>query len=89
MAESDLSVVSYVLGILSIVFAFFTPIAGLVLGIVGFAQSKRLKTSLGKKAKKFNIIGIILSVIILIISVVVLIYSVANGISTGKNFPIF
>ena len=37
----DLVTVSYVLGVLSIVFAFFSPIAGLVIGIIGFVQSKK------------------------------------------------
>ena len=89
MAEGDLSVVSYVLGILSIVFAFLTPAAGLILGIIGFIQSKKLKTSLGRKARKFNTIGIILSVIILIISTILIFYSIAKGISPAQNFPIF
>ncbi len=87
MAEKE--VVSYILGILSIVFAFFTPVAGLILGIIGYSQSRKQESGLGKRAKKFNIIGIILSVIVLIISTVVLIYSILNGIDTGQNFPIF
>ena len=88
MAE-NVDVVSYVLGILSIVFAFFTPLAGLILGIIGFVQSKNQKTSLGRRAKKFNTIGIILSVIILIITIIVLVYGVITGINTAQNFPIF
>lgn len=87
MTEKE--VVSYILGILSIVFAFFTPVAGLVLGIIGYSQSKKHKAGLGKRAKKFNIIGIILSVITLIISIAFVVYSVINGINTGPNFPIF
>ena len=87
MAEKE--VVSYILGILSIVFAFFTPVAGLILGIIGYSQSRKYKGGLGKRAKKFNVIGIVLSVIILIISIIILVYSVLNGINTGQNFPIF
>ncbi len=87
MAEKE--VVSYVLGILSIVFAFFAPFAGLILGIIGYSQSRKHKGGLGKRAKKFNIIGIILSVIMIIISAVVMFYTVLNGIDTGQNFPIF
>ena len=87
MAEKE--VVSYVLGILSIVFALFTPVAGLIMGIIGYSMSRKHKGGLGKRAKKFNIIGIILSVIILIISIIVVVYSVLNGINTGQNFPIF
>ncbi len=87
MAEKE--VVSYVLGILSIVFALFTPVAGLVLGIIGYSMSRKHKGGLGKRAKKFNLIGIILSVIVLIISTIVVVYSILNGINTGQNFPIF
>lgn len=67
--KQDLSLVSYTLGILSVVLAFFTPTAGLVLGIIGFIQSKNEKSGLGKKAKKLNLIGIILSVILVIVSI--------------------
>lgn len=80
MAEKiDFKSVSYVLGILSIVFAFISPMAGLILGIIGLVQAKKQKAL---RAKRLNIIGIILSVIFLIISAVVLIYSVASGINT-------
>lgn len=80
MAEKiDFKSVSYVLGILSIVFAFISPMAGLILGIIGLVQAKKQKAL---RAKRLNVIGIILSVIFLIISAVVLIYSAANGINT-------
>ena len=87
MAEKiDLASVAYTLGIFSIVFAFFSPIAGLVLGIVGFVQSKRQKA---EKAKKLNTIGIVLSVIFIIISVLLLIFAARLGIGNAGNFPIF
>ncbi len=64
MAEiKNLSLVSYAFGILSIVFAFFNSTAGLVIGIIGFVQAKKQKDDLSKKARKLNIIGIILSAI--------------------------
>ena len=56
--KQDLSLASYTLGILSIVFAFFTPIAGLILGIIGFRVSGKKKLPLSKKAKKLNVIGV-------------------------------
>ncbi|KKL72911.1 hypothetical protein LCGC14_2080210, partial [marine sediment metagenome] len=59
MAEKiNLSSVSYVLGILSIVFAFISPMAGLILGVIGLVQAKKQKAL---RAKRLNIIGIILS----------------------------
>ena len=73
MAERiDLGSVSYVLGILSIVFAFMSPFAGLIFGIVGVVQSNRAKS---KRSKRLNIIGIILSVIFIILSIIAIIYS--------------
>jgi len=63
----DLKPVSYVLGILSIVFAFFSPFAGLVFGIIGVIQSNKLKFL---KAKKLNILGIVLSVVFSILQII-------------------
>jgi Na+/melibiose symporter-like transporter len=84
MAEKiDTGSVGYVLGVLSIVFAFFNPGAGLILGIIGFVQSKKAKL---KKAQKLNIIGMVLSAILLIVSLVIIAYGAATG--WGTNFPI-
>lgn len=79
VGKMDMKSVSYVLGILSIVFAFFSPFAGLVLGIIGLVQSNKLKF---QKAKRFNIIGIVLSAIFTIIQVYlqILILTGGNGL---------
>ena len=58
-----------VLGIISIVFAFVSPLAGLVLGIVGLVQSKKQSTTMSMKAKKLNKIGIIIAAIVLIATI--------------------
>ncbi len=80
MAEKiDIVSVSYALGIISIVFAFFNPLAGLVVGIIGLTQSKRNKST---KAKRLNIIGIILGVIFFILSLIALAYM---GSSSGLS----
>ena len=60
----DFSQTSYLLGIVSIVMAFFTPLLGLAFGIIGLVQSAKQKTKISKLSKKLNIIGIVLSVII-------------------------
>lgn len=87
MAEKiDLASVAYVLGILSIVFAFFSPIAGLVLGIIGFVQSKKQNFA---KAKKLNKIGIIISVIFIVVSLLFLIFAAKSGMDTSGSFPLF
>ena len=77
MAEKiDMKSVSYVLGILSIVFAFFSPFAGLIFGIIGLVQSNKLKF---QKAKRFNIMGIVLSAILSIIQVYLQIQILTGG----------
>jgi len=79
MAEKiDVASVSYVLGILSIVFSFVSPLAGLILGIIGLTQSKKYGI---QKARKLNTIGIVLSIVFLIISIIALFYSIGNGLT--------
>ncbi|HJZ19135.1 MAG TPA: DUF4190 domain-containing protein [Candidatus Nanoarchaeia archaeon] len=78
--DGDFSDVSYVLGIISISFAFFQPLAAFIVGIVGFIHSKKQKTHLSEKAKKLNIIGIVLSVILFIITVGATAYFAATGL---------
>lgn len=70
---------AYVFGIISIVLAFFTPVAGLIFGIIGMVQSNRSKTPLSLKGKKLSKIGIILSVLMIIIVMAIGIYT---GISS-------
>ena len=72
------AIASYIFGITSIVLAFFTPMAGVVLGIIGIVQSKKEKSELSKKGKKLSIIGLVLSIILLIISLISLFYSLGN-----------
>lgn len=72
--DGDFSEISYVFGTVSIVLAFFIPLAGFVFGIVGIIQSKKQNTSLSKKAKKLSIIGIVLSIILFGITVVAAAY---------------
>ena len=67
--------VAFILGILSIVFAFFQPLVGLILGIIGLVQNKQDKS---KKAKKLNIIGIVLSIIVFIGLMILNIYMVSQ-----------
>jgi hypothetical protein len=72
----DLKTISYMLGIFSIVFAFFNAYAGLVLGIIGLVQAKKLNSP---KAKKLNTVGVVLSGIFVLISLGFLIYSLITG----------
>jgi len=79
--KTDFSLVSYTFGIMSIVLAFFTPVAGLVFGIIGIVQSKKQKTALSLNAKKLSTIGIVLSVILLIVSLVITYFFASEGLS--------
>ena len=85
MAEKkgDYDTIAYTLGLVSIVLAFFTPAAGIVLGIVGLVQSKKQSSEIAKKAKKLSKIGIVLGIIVLVISIVVTIYFTAQGAGAG------
>jgi len=89
MAEKkeDFSVVSYIFGIASIIMAFFTPLAGVVFGIVGLSQSKKQKTKLSEKAKKLSIIGIVLGAV-LFIAAIIIAYYVNPDLASLQNFPI-
>ncbi len=86
MAEKkeDFGQVSYILGIISIVLAFFTPLAGLIFGIIGFKLGSKGKAPNSKKAKDLNKIGIIISAIMLLVIIIIAI--VSDTLST--NFPI-
>jgi len=77
--EEDFSEVSYVLGIISIVTAFFLPLAGFILGTIGLIHSKKQKTKLSEKAKKLNIVGIILSIILFVVTILAATYLTILG----------
>ncbi|MBI4116970.1 DUF4190 domain-containing protein [Candidatus Pacearchaeota archaeon] len=78
--DGDTGEVSYVLGIISIVMAFFQPIAGFVFGIIGFLQSRKHKNPVSEKAKKLSIIGIIISIIVVALSLFAGFYLTKLGI---------
>ena len=59
--------VSYVVGIASIIFAFLSPIYGILLGVVGLLTIKKQKDDFSKKAIKLNKIGIFLGVVVFIV----------------------
>jgi hypothetical protein len=76
--------VAYILGILSIVFAFFLPLAGIILAIIGLVQNKKEKS---KRAKKLNIIGLVLAVVVFIATLALNIYLAINTAQGG--FPTY
>ena len=70
----DFSQVAYVLGVISIVMAFFVPIAGIVLGIVGIVYSKKQKSELSDRAKRLSTIGLIIAIIMFAINILLTVY---------------
>jgi hypothetical protein len=80
---TERSSISYTLGILSIVLAFFQPIAALIIGIIGLSNSKKSPDELSKKARKLNIWGIVLSAIVLIASIIYMVYLVSQGVASS------
>lgn len=60
----------YILGIISIIFAFVQPFLGIVLGFIGFFSVRKIKGDFGIKGKKLNLIGVILGVIMFILAIV-------------------
>lgn len=67
--------IAYVLGIVAIVNAIFSPLMGVVFSIIGLVLSVKQKTEMAKKAKILNIIGLIVGIVLF---VVILILSLTN-----------
>jgi len=88
--KKDADIISYVLGIISIVMAFISSygLGGIIFGIIGIIYSKKQKTDLSRKAKKLNIIGLIIGLILFVLSFVAMIYLTINGIESLQNFPV-
>jgi drug/metabolite transporter (DMT)-like permease len=74
--------VAYILGIISLVLAFFQPIAAIIIAIIGLVHNRKEKSRL---AKKLNIIAIIVGVIMFVITVISVIY----GIMNSTSFPVY
>ena len=73
--------VAYILGILSLVLSFFQPLPAIIIGIVGLIENKKDKS---KTAKKLNILGIIIGILMLVLVVVVSQYLASQ---MGTAFP--
>lgn len=85
VGKEELGVPSYVFGIVSIVLAFFTPLAGLIFGIVGTVLGKGGKGELSRRGNKLSKIGIVISIIVLIITIII---AVVASTSVGTElFP--
>lgn len=78
-------VVSYTLGVISIVMAFFTPLAGLIFGVIGFKLNKKQKKE-NRDSRKLNLIGIVLGAVLSILQIALAIYFTVTGLSSLPSF---
>ena len=83
----NFNLVSYTFGILSIIFGIFSPLIGLVVGIVGLNLNKKEKSVFSKKARKLNIIGIIVSIVVMILSIIAAFILKSNPL-LQNTFPV-
>ena len=61
----------YILSIVALVFAFISPFAGLVFGIIGLCQTNKAKDNMSKKGKLMSIIAICASVVFIILTILI------------------
>jgi hypothetical protein len=76
--------VACILGIVSIVVAFFQPLGAIVISIIGLVQNMKDKS---KVAKRLNIIGLILGIIVLIMQIIMIYFVASQGLNT--TFPTY
>ena len=55
-AKDPFGLISYIIGIVAIVESFISPIAGMVLAVVGIVLSNKEDSNLSKKGKTINIV---------------------------------
>ena len=71
MSKKDpFGLISYIVGIVAIVESFISPLAGMILAIVGIVLSKREISDLSRKGRRLNIIALIIGLVILILTLV-------------------
>lgn len=84
--KHDFSEISYVIGVVALVFSFISPLAGIVFGILGLTHSNKQKTNLSQRAKNLSIAAIVVSVVILLL-VLFLMPALGYGFGTSSQFP--
>ena len=81
--EEIRSISSYILGIVSLILAFFSPLPALILAIIGLVQSSKPKNKVSQKGKILNICAIIISIIFIIIALLI-----SFNVITLPNVPV-
>lgn len=67
--------IAYIIGLVALVQAFISPLAGIVLGIIGLSFSLKEKTRFSKKAKNLNIVSIVIGILTFVL---IMVLSTAN-----------
>ena len=75
--------VAYILGIVSLVLAFFQPLPAVIIAIVGLVQNRKEKN---KTAKMLNIIALIVGIIMLAVVIAISVYGL---LGTSGSFPVY
>ena len=78
--DGDFSETSYVLSLLSMIFAFVQPAFGFGLGLAGMILALKSSGPLSKKSLRLNVLGIILSIIVTIALVLGSSYLISKGL---------
>ena len=65
------SLSGYILSIVALVFAFFSPVPGLVLGIISLVMSTKHKNKVSEKGKIMAIVAICVSIVFIIIALLI------------------
>ncbi len=77
------SLSSYILSIVALVFAFFSPVPGLVLGVISLVMSVKHKNKVSHLGKIMSIIAIIVSLIFILIALLI-----SFGVINLPNIPV-
>jgi len=77
------SLTGYILSIVALVFAFFSPVPGLVLGIISLVMCSKHKNKVSQKGKMLSIIALVVSVIFIIIALLI-----SFGVINLPNIPV-
>jgi hypothetical protein len=77
------SLSGYILSIVALVFAFFSPVPGLVLGIISLIMCTKHKNKVSSQGKIFAIVAIGISIIFIIIALLI-----SFGVISLPNIPV-
>ncbi len=59
----------FLLGVISVILAVFSPVGGIIMGIVGLVFSRKKVYPEAKSGRVLNVIGIVLGIIMFILNV--------------------